>query len=742
MFETFNASGNVDLFLTRGVCLTNFTTYDPALAAYPYASANPGTVGEFLCIGTNRSPVGLSAGLWYLAVVNREPSNSVTYCVRATQLYATNFTRVTNSQAQCRTVAAGNGIDYFIVPVAPETVLALFELSNTSGNGNVDLFVSRDACVTNFAAFDPAQAAYPYASVNPGSAPECISVGTDTVPVGLSAGDWYVAVVNRSGVAVDYCLLATQFTNNAYVPLMDGVGVCGERVRPDNGAGGIGVNYYTFEVGSNVLEATFEVFGASGNVDLYVEYGLCFRNRDTFSLGTSNASYASTNAGVSAESLCIERGSKPVGLREGTWYLAVVNREGVDVDYCVRARTLQSGDVVSLTNGQGFTVSGPLGVGRVDYFRYAVSSNAVQVNFEVLAPTANVDLYVDKGFCSTNLATFTYASTNGSTNAELIVVATNTAPKPLVSGDWLLAVENLGVGLVTYTVRVTEILDWQIIRLSNGVAYSNTVAGLGTLTSWPYQYYVYRVTTNAERAQFEVLGPDGDVNLYGRLELPVPTPVNGSLHSINGGSSEELIKVSRSSAPVPLQAGEWFLGVYNNTSNAVSYAVQASEFDSAGTNVAVTRAYVVSNLLCITWTNLLPGVNYYVVGKATFTATAWLPLSPTLRASGTWLTWCTELPTAYGFFDLREGLSPLSLDNPTTFTNQVFGASGLTLCWTGPPDQVYGVYYADQLWPPDWKPYPDVITSTNTLYKFIDDGSKTGGLNLNRFYRVILLSTP
>jgi len=69
-------------------------------------------------------------------------------------------------------------------------------------------------------------------------------------------------------------------------------------------------------------------------------------------------------------------------------------------------------------------------------------------------------------------------------------------------------------------------------------------------------------------------------------------------------------------------------------------------------------------------------VNYYVVGKATFTATAWLPLSGTLRASGTWLTWCTVLPTAYGFFDLREGLSPLSLEHPTTFSNQLLGPTG------------------------------------------------------------------
>jgi len=29
------------------------------------------------------------------------------------------------------------------------------------------------------------------------------------------------------------------------------------------------------------------------------------------------------------------------------------------------------------------------------------------------------------------------------------------------------------------------------------------------------------------------------------------------------------------------------------------------------------------------------------------------------------------------------------------------------------------MYYADQLWPPDWKPYPDVITRPTRSHKFI-----------------------
>jgi hypothetical protein len=120
----------------------------------------------------------------------------------------------------------------------------------------------------------------------------------------------------------------------------------------------------------------------------------------------------------------------------------------------------------------------------------------------------------------------------------------------------------------------------------------------------------------------------------------------------------------------------------------------------------------------------------------------WVPVSPTIRATNTWITWCTPLPTPYMFFDLREGLSPLSLVTTINYTNQVFGTNGLTLCWLAPPNQYYLVLYTDTLSPPKWVPYPDYITSTNTLYKFTDDGSKTGGLNLNRFYQVLEVPRP
>jgi hypothetical protein len=132
-------------------------------------------------------------------------------------------------------------------------------------------------------------------------------------------------------------------------------------------------------------------------------------------------------------------------------------------------------------------------------------------------------------------------------------------------------------------------------------------------------------------------------------------------------------------------------------------------------------------------------VNYYVQGKANLNDPAWVPVSPTIRATTNFITWCIELPSPYRFFRLSEGLSPVSVGGQLAFTSMRFGTNGLTLNWTAPPNQRYVAEWTPTFAPPAWRPFPDYITSTNTAYTFTDDGSKTGGLGTNRFYRFFLV---
>jgi hypothetical protein len=397
---------------------------------------------------------------------------------------------------------------------------------------------------------------------------------------------------------------------------------------------------------------------------------------------------------------------------------------------------------VALTNGVAHVPTNILAIGGVDFYRYRVSTNAVQVNFEVFQMSANVDLFVDYGFCSSNTLTFTYASTNGGTTNELIVVATNAAPVPLAPGDWIIAVKNNDLGPATYTVRATEVLASEIIRLTNAVPYTNTVAGTASITNFPVNYYVFNVSTNAVRAQFEILAPSGNVNLVARKGLPLPSLASHDKAGTNGGTSAELIVLFTNSTPVALTPGDWFLSVLNPTTNAVTYSIVATEYRTAGTNVGIPPGGItlISNLFCLTWTNTLPGVNYHVQGKPDLNATAWIPVSQTIRATTNYITWCVQLPSVYHYFRLVEGLSPLSVANQIAFTGMSSGTNGgITLTWTAPPNQRFVAEWTPTLFPPSWRPYPDYITSTNTTYTFTDDGSKTGGLGTNRYYRFFLV---
>lgn len=739
-FETLFQTGNADLYLRKAAPLVDCSTYTGNPVGFPHSSTNPGGQPETICLLTNSAPVPLSAGDWELAVVNRATNAFVAYCLRATQLLATQFMAATNGQPTCRTVGAGNGgIDLFIVTITNDPVLATFETFNATGD--VDLFVSRyerNTCLPNFATINPTLAGYPYVSANPGTASECLTLATNTAPVALTNGEWIVAVVNRSPVPVDYCFLATQFTNDPNVRLANDVAACNQTVQASGATAG--VNYYVFTVSPNALQATFETFNASGNVDLYLQNGFCFQNRNAFDLTNTIGAYASTNSGTSDELICVHGRSFPVALQPGEWHLAVVNREATNVTFCVRVRELLDTDIIGLTNRIGFSPAVPPSPGEVDYYRYRVSRDAVQVNVEILQPTGNVDLFLDAGFCTENLANFSYSSINPGTANELITVATNSSPVPLSPGEWLIAVTNAESFPAGYTIRVTELLASDIIRLTNAVPYASTVDGLGSTTGFPVDYYVFNVSTNAVRAQFEILAPSGNVNLVARKGLPLPTLANHDYASTNSGTSDELIVVFNTSTPIALTPGDWYLSVLNTTSNTVAYTVVATEYASAGTNIGVGNIAIVSNrLFCITWTNVLPGVNYYVQGKADLNATAWLPVSPTIKATGTSLTWCIQLPSVFHFFQLVEGLSPLSAGNPITFTGMSADTNGITLTWTAPANQRYGVEWSPTLFPPSWRPYPDYITSINTTYTFTDDGSKTGGLGGSRFYRFFLV---
>ncbi len=745
-FQTFGAvapgepsyAADVDLYLARELCLTNYATFDATLTNYPYAAAQPGPAAEYLCLTTNTAPIPLTNGTWYLTVVNRS-TNTINYCLSAHQVLATDVATLTAGSPVCATVQTGGAatnasVDYYRFNVSPGAVAV--GISTFNANGNVDLFVARDLCFTNLDSPVASLPPYPYASVNQGRLDECIGLTTNSSPVALASGEWFAAVVNRTGSNVNYCIALNEIQDAELVPLVNGQACT--QVPVTSTAGGIGVIYHPITVGADALQLLVQTFGASGNVDLYLQRGPCFPHAATFNLGDNNAPYASTLGAATNELICISTASQPVPISAGEWYVAVVNREAVPVNYCLRTSQLTDTQVTTVDNGIQ-NVFGPLPPGDYAFYRYHVSSNAVRVNFEIVSPDANVDIFVQGGFCPGDLTSFAYASTNAGLSDELISVSVASRPVPLTPGDWFIAVQNNDAVDANYILLVTELTLSQIIPLTNGVAYTNTVASVDDAAALPVDYYVFTVSSNAARAQFEILQPTDDVRLYARRGLPVPAPWDFDYLSDNADDGDELISLSPGSTPVALSPGDWYLAVVNPSANPVAYTIVASEYTSPGTNVVSSGLTLTNQDFCLTWQGTLPGVSYYVQGKPDLDFTNWFAVSPTLRAETNTLTWCLTLPSAYHYFRLVEGLSALSVSPPMEITTTIFSTNQFSLQWTADPSLKFGVEWT-QLWDPAyWQPLPGTIVSTNGTFSFTDDGSQTGGFDPTRYYRIQLL---
>jgi O-glycosyl hydrolase len=109
-----------------------------------------------------------------------------------------------------------------------------------------------------------------------------------------------------------------------------------------------------------------------------------------------------------------------------------------------------------LTNGVSRTGTNS-GTGLLeDRYQFTVTNPVGRAQFEVIAPTGDVTLRLRKGLPPESPADFDYLSANPGTNSEVIVLRADSAPKPIVPGDWFLSVVNVSGTNVSYAVRATQ----------------------------------------------------------------------------------------------------------------------------------------------------------------------------------------------------------------------------------------------------------------------------------------------
>ncbi len=302
-------------------------------------------------------------------------------------------------------------------------------------------------------------------------------------------------------------------------------------------------------------------------------------------------------------------------LRPGQrYYLAVRNFQpdltnnafGIEVQFDCQDSPLPV--VPSLTNAVPTSATIPAGPG-LQYYQFIVSSNAIRADFELTPGNGNVDMYLrysqpatgtnsNNGFQLPSPSLFDYrADDPDPAVVDLISVDRTSPPVGLAPGVWFVAVRNTETFAVNYTIKATE-FGASIINLTNAVPYVSSIAPVDPLvglTGADLQYYAFLVSSNSIRAQFETFDATGDVNLYLRKTLPIPTPFDFDLASATPATGDEFIAVTNTATPLWLSPGWWYLAVENADFTNVTYTIRATEFPALIT--PLTNNIPVTNLI-------------------------------------------------------------------------------------------------------------------------------------------------
>jgi hypothetical protein len=416
--------------------------------------------------------------------------------------------------------------------------------------------------------------------------------------------------------------------------------------------------------------------------------------------------------------------------------------------------------VTPLTPGVPYTNTIP--TCQIQYFSVDVPTWADYATNTLLFadPPPGVRVWYGQLGPSTN--TLIISNGGAPTTGGNFVLSDGTNTPALVPGArYFLAVENPCSGgsgsNETFAIQVDFGINF--IGLTNGIPYTNSLAGNGTIIPTnslfaggkSSQIYRYTVTNNPPaRAQFDILEyPGADLILVARLGLPPPDDNTYDYISSNPTTNGEVIVVFTNSTPIPLLRGDWYLTAINKSTstNPAPYTVVATEWPVTGRPFGITNYgfstnglstnSVVTNEFCLTW-NSLPGVHYYLLGATSLSPWLWYKASPTITATNSSTTYCVPLPSPFHFFRVAEGLSLIDVLEPVPRLSVTSTTNGTLLNWIGSVTALYEAQWEPFLAPPSWTSFTNVITTptTNGTFFFLDDGTQTGGFGPMRYYRV------
>lgn len=545
---------------------TALPTPDLALPGDALLLANVGPAGGVRTLNLTSLPLLVPGQRYFLAVSNPNtlPQDfrirvdfDVTTNVDATVLtngtvISTNNIANASSASALRASYAGtstNGqivatnIQYFAFDISPEATMATFEVFDMTND--LDLVVSKGLPLPSRTNFD-------YIATSPGTNNEIIAITTNSLPVPLSAGRWYMGVYSYTGTNVTtYKVRATEYVATL-ITLTNGIPYT-------NFVSSNYSRFFAVDVPANALAVTNFLETTNHQLNLYYSTtGLPVTNSPLLLTANSRATYVlSTN---STQALV-------PGQRYYLW-VAQTNY-AAQQPFTIRVDFSQPPvPMTTLTNG--IAITNGLDVGAAKYYVFNVSSNnPVRLQFDVYNLTADVSLFARRSLPVPDKTNFETNSENIGVAEEQILV-TNTAM--LTPGLWYLCVTNIDTTPASYVIRASE-WDWDTntVVLNNGIAYQGTVA------SNSIAYFAVDVPNGVDAATNTLTSID-----HAQLDLlfsQIPEPIgvlpgDFTLLSTTGTGSSVLAAFPRPETLPPLVPGaRYYLGVSNTNGSNVQFSI-------------------------------------------------------------------------------------------------------------------------------------------------------------------------
>jgi hypothetical protein len=373
------------------------------------------------------------------------------------------------------------------------------------------------------------------------------------------------------------------------------------------------MQFYRYTVSTNAAAASFELEPQNGNVNLFIRKARPIPDP----LPTPRVfDYASENPSTNADVILVSQNSI-VPLGSGDWFLGVLTLETNIVTYSIR--------VVELTNALDgitrlFANTPTRGTNLADaplpsYFVFTVSNDPAAVQFDLYDLSARASIWSQVGHRPTT--DDYYAFDDGSPAAPARLILRTNDFMPTLRGDWVLAIthdEPAGAPDLTYSVLASfPPTSPPITTLAGSLTVSNTIAADSLGTPRVPDFYRIPVSTLATNLDLALTPIDGNVDVFLRQGLPLPDLFTYDYLSANPDSAIEALQIDAASFPTPLAPGDWYLAIYNQSLNSVTYSLTIIQTVTTTTGVAILPPAVslTGNSISFSW-QAAPGQGFQI----------------------------------------------------------------------------------------------------------------------------------